>query len=176
MDSDQEIQTRRELEKEETAVEKELASLGLNFDSGDQVQKAVTDLCKNCKFCQRKTDYNDEGLKHIKDLLKDLGLKKEYTSCRFTNVVYLLFCSCGFSYIGSTIRELRERLSEHLRRPDTLRRHSETCSKDWKWIILETLPTKAEEIELRLAESNWIDKINPTANNLGDPSFSKSRF
>ncbi|MEE6516180.1 hypothetical protein FKM82_025431 [Ascaphus truei] len=67
--------------------------------------------CGDCRMCRHATP-----IKHI----LNVNTKRTHTlnslmTCNTKFVIYLLRCTCGSSYVGRTIRPLRERIVEHVR-------------------------------------------------------------
>nr|XP_055053423.1 uncharacterized protein LOC129438630 [Misgurnus anguillicaudatus] len=62
--------------------------------------------CQQCHFTYKTDTFNHP---HNGNRYKI----KEVISCSTTNVIYMLTCPCGLSYIGKTTRTLKTRISEH---------------------------------------------------------------
>lgn len=62
--------------------------------------------CQQCHFTYKTNTFNHphNGNKYR---------IKEVISCSTTNVIYMLTCPCGLSYLGKTTRTLKTRISEH---------------------------------------------------------------
>ena len=84
------------------------------------------------------------------------------TICLRKMVVYEIKCSCGASYIGSTIRHLHTRFREHLRTPTSaIFKHRVTCQG---LLTTSILCNAKDAVDLRLKEAIQISLSNPTLN------------
>ena len=97
--------------------------------------------------------------------LKNCPLKNNH--CLHKNVVYQLTCSkCNRNYIGSTIRELHTRVSEHLKdsRSSVFEHHLE-CNSEFSTKILDRA---RDQINLRIKEAIYIRNLKPELNTKQD--------
>lgn len=82
--------------------------------------------------------------------------------CLRKMVVYEIKCSCGASYIGSTIRHLHTRVREHYRTPTSaIFKHRLSCQGD---LITSTLCNARDAVDLRLKEAIQISLAKPRLN------------
>ncbi|CAJ0965044.1 unnamed protein product [Ranitomeya imitator] len=63
--------------------------------------------CGHCNLCTQHITGNTVQIGPIKHIVTD------FISCKTTYTVYVIFCQCGFYYIGKTIRPLYIRIKEH---------------------------------------------------------------
>jgi hypothetical protein len=85
--------------------------------------------------------------------------------CHRMNVVYQIQCTaCQKRYIGSTIRQLHQRVKEHLTSDkSSVKRHLPTCSTT-AGIAIKILSHDNDEKNLRLREAILIMDLNPELN------------
>ena len=86
-------------------------------------------------------------------------------NCTRKNVVYKMECvKCKASYIGCTIRELHQRVSEHMVREDSpVHLHTQKCKQaTWRTTVLKT---ERDIIDLRISEAILISENSPSLNN-----------
>ena len=83
--------------------------------------------------------------------------------CTKRNVVYHILCSCGLSYIGSTIRMLHTRVKEHMTSPKSaIYEHTHRCpGANYTYSIIQRSPDK---VKLRLLEAVEIRHRKPELN------------
>ena len=97
--------------------------------------------------------------------LKNCPLKNDH--CLDKNVIYQLTCSkCNKNYIGSTIRELHTRVSEHFKdsRSSVFEHHLE-CKSNFSTKILDRA---RDQINLRIKEAIYIRNLKPELNTKQD--------
>jgi len=86
--------------------------------------------------------------------------------CERRFVVYSVICDiCQQEYIGSTIRQLHDRIQEHMRSsPSTaISEHIQTCGSQ-KQLHVTVICQQRNEASLRVAESLWIYRKKPALN------------
>ena len=115
-----------------------------------------------CKMCERISD------DRVTSTCNMVSFKPaENGHCRIKNVVYLISCSsCLCSvYVGETGREIKERMTEHLRdirlrkdKPITHHFDGQHTADMARFTILEKLYT-ASNMERRIREALWIKRL-----------------
>lgn len=145
--------------------------------SADRTQRheSITDLpsghfrCGSCSVCSLMTVCKDIPF-------PDLGFThtlQNFSNCKSKFCVYLLTCSCGLRYVGSTRRQLKLRIQEHISRilhkvlEVPLVQHFmdlQPPEEDFSCIVLETLRDsigihKDLYWVLLQCESFWIFKL-----------------
>ena len=129
--------------------------------------------CGHCIMCQYAMDktlsfsYNTHHLYQI----------ASYMNCQSTYCVYAIVCPCGQIYVGSTIRSIQTRVSEHwrairmndLKYPITV--HANSCVKfSLKFHGVECVPPLRRggnrELMLRRKEAFWIMKLKAVSQGL----------
>ena len=127
--------------------------------------KPTSQTCQDgCEKCQQI----------VRDQIRDTSGNISYTpvrdaTCRARNVVYAIICSrCDCTvYVGETERELRERMTEHLRdvrlrKEKPINSHFEGVAHgpvDLTFAVLEKV-FGAERIERQLREAIWIRRLS----------------
>lgn len=64
--------------------------------------------CGNCSCCRYLCKGQELRMGRQYHVVKD------FITCRSNFVVYVMFCECGFYYVGKTIRPLYKRIREHI--------------------------------------------------------------
>ena len=100
------------------------------------------------------------GAGAFKTLLRTV---RSYGLCFKRNIVYQLTCNnCHAIYIGSTVRALHTRVSEHLRRSNSaIYRHQIECFANYS---ISVLATAVDAKDLRFKEAILIRRLRPTLN------------
>lgn len=119
--------------------------------------------CKTCEILQEGTFVN------FNKAQVTFHVKNDFT-CISTNVIYVITCSCGYQYIGST-QNLRMRMNVHRQhlRDESLRilnvsKHIHCCSKG-KFQVFPFYQMYTNDKSLREAkEQYFIDKYGPELN------------
>lgn len=84
------------------------------FDRSLRPRERLDDMtgffpCRNCTSCNnvhKCTSFTSFSTGKTYDI-------RRFITCNSTNVVYVLYCSCGLQYTGCTRRQLRVRINEH---------------------------------------------------------------
>ena len=84
--------------------------------------------------------------------------------CFRHHVVYKCTCTCGACYIGSTVRYLHDRISEHMKTPQSaVYEHRLQCTNTSVFTVT-VLTQERRELALRIAESLYIHRLAPSLN------------
>lgn len=133
--------------------------------SSDPVGHYKCGICKICSLTvtTKVLHFSDKGFSHT---------LKSFSNCKTCFTVYLLTCKCGKRYIGSTVRQLRVRILEHISRIKNqvaeapLVHHFTTeqhGSSDFTICVLETVQPSLNHDTKRVLlqkESYWIHRLN----------------
>ena len=87
--------------------------------------------------------------------------------CLLRNAVYQITCNnCNQHYIGSTIRFIHDRVTEHLNNDNSsVKKHLSQCqNKVYKGIEIKSIVLENDPANLRLLEAFYIRKYKPTMN------------
>jgi len=126
----------------------------------------ITHICEtNCTCCNKLTtsDIQDTDGKITYSTCKNV-------TCRTRNVIYGIGCNkCEcVVYVGETERQIRERMSEHLRdvrlhkeKPITTHFDSSHCDDNMYFSVLETLNIAGRQ-ERVIREALWIKRLKFT--------------
>ena len=138
----------------------------------------ITHICEaNCMCCNKLTtsDIQDTDGKITYSTCKNV-------TCRTRNVIYGIGCNkCEcVVYVGETERQIRERMSEHLRdvrlhkeKPITTHFDSSHCDDNMYFSVLETLNIAGRQ-ERVIREALWIKRLKtmkPFGCNVKDSVF-----
>ena len=90
----------------------------------------------------------------------------ENNLCFRRNVIYEIMCDkCSKKYIGSTIRNLHDRISEHFNRDNSsVKRHMKTCKASPVNMQVKILDYERRKGNLRIREAYFIQKEKPAIN------------
>ena len=102
---------------------------------------------------------------------KDCVLSEEL--CFRKNVVYRITCGkCSKNYIGSTIRELHQRVYEHYKNRDSsVNKHMIACSASPRDMSVSVLDFERRKGNLRVREAFFIQKEKPEINSKEESSI-----
>ena len=82
--------------------------------------------------------------------------------CCLRRVVYKIVCSCKETYIGSTVRELHDRVNEHYKDAgSTVGAHKRACHGA---LSIKILARGKDRVDLQIKEAIHIKKQNPSLN------------
>ena len=103
--------------------------------------------------------------------MKDCVLSEDL--CFRKNIIYKIVCSkCSMSYIGSTIRELHKRISEHYKNKDSsVNKHMVKCGTSPKDMMVSVLDHEKRKGNLRIREAYFIQKEKPEINSKQESSI-----
>ena len=111
-------------------------------------------------------------------LRQALRTKKTQDTCKLTNciisntkcyqrgVVYKVTCNkCLSFYIGSTIRQLHERIGEHVSgRNSSIYKHLIACDNNKNNLKIEIIDRERDPVNIRLLEAFYIKILKPSLN------------
>ena len=131
--------------------------------------KRCNNECSICKQLETKT-FAYSTTRTTKTPITPPPINKHY-NCKSRNVVYLITCkeqTCGAQYVGYTMRQLKERLTEHKTNTNSpVHRHCLASNHFDKLIIqiLTQAPTdeRNPELWLKQQEYYWICKLGTLA-------------
>ena len=91
---------------------------------------------------------------------------KHTNMCYMKNVVYQITCQqCSQTYIGSTIRPLHTRLTEHTQRSNSaFHQHCMSCNNRKQSMQVKIIARDSDPINLRIREAIHIKRQQPTLN------------
>ena len=86
--------------------------------------------------------------------------------CRRRRAVYKIVCEkCNEYCIGSTIRYIHERISEHLKHnTSSVFKHLKKCGNKNNKIDVSIIDAESDPVNLRLLEAVYIKKLQPSLN------------
>jgi hypothetical protein len=94
-----------------------LSSMGestpIRSGSSSSFRRTNKNLCRNfqCKICPM-IDHSDTVISHVTG---EKFTAKTNVTCHSSNLIYCIYCKqCGLQYVGQTLREISQRLQEHL--------------------------------------------------------------
>ena len=92
--------------------------------------------------------------------------------CFRRNIVYKIHCSkCSEFYIGSTIRDLHQRVYEHfMNKESSVSRHMRTCGSTTQEMEVSVVDHERRKGNLRIREAFHIQKHRPKINSKEESS------
>ena len=86
--------------------------------------------------------------------------------CKKRDSVYKIRCKqCSEYYIGSTIRQVHDRVQEHLRNDtSSVFKHLLKCQNKRNNIDVSIIDVESDPVNLRLLEALYIKKLQPSLN------------